>query len=151
MERKGTNMFFKKINNENESKSYYYFNPYIFGYYYNPNTKEELMFNKKEIQAMKGLSALAGVKDNYKEIFYTIAKIAFKHKELNFQKIFNGLWKEAQKAYINNKEEYKEGIKKEERGFFIDKDGFYHHTLKEYFWHKAIMDGIIAYETKMGL
>ena len=34
---------------------------------------------------------------------------------------------------------------------FIDEDGFYHHSLKEYSWHRAITDGIIAYEMKMGI
>ena len=151
MEQKGTAMFFKKINNETESKSYYCFNPSVYGYYYHPDTQEELMFNHKEVQAMLGLSAKAGAADHYRDIFYSICRIAVDNKNLTFKNIMNGIWKEVQKAYINNKEEYKKEIKKEENGFFIDGDGFYHHSLKEYSWHRAITDGIIAYETKMGL
>ena len=151
MERKGKSMFFKKNNNKKESKSYNCFNPCLYGYYYNPIAGEELMFNHKELQTMLDLSALAGAADHYKEIFYSICRIAFKHKEMTFKNIMNGIWKEVQKAYINNKEEYKKEIQKEERGFYVDHDGFYHHSLKEYCWSNAITDGIIAYETKMGL
>ena len=144
-------MFFKKINNETESKSFYCFNPHIEGFYYNSIAGEELLFNKKELQSMLDLSALASAKGHYRDIFYSICRIAFKHKKMTFKNIMNGIWKEVQKAYINNKEEYKKEIQKEERGYFIDEDGFYHHSLKEYRWHRAIIDGIIAYETKMGL
>ena len=151
MERKGTAMFFKKIANATESKSFICFNPHIEGCYYHPDTQEELLFNKKEIQAMLDLSYLAGAANNYRDIFYSICRIAFECKNLTFKNIMNGIWKEVQKAYINNKEEYNKEIQKEERGYFIDEDGFYHHSLKEYRWHRAITDGIIAYETKMGL
>ena len=151
MERKGNSMFFKGIANKEESKSYYCFNPCLYGYYYNPNAKEELMFNHKELQAMLNLSALAGAKDHYRDIFYSICRIAVDNKNLTFKNIMNGIWKEVEKAYINNKEEYNKEIQKEEKGFYVDHDGFYHHSLKEYCWHRAITDGIIAYETKMGL
>lgn len=151
MERKGKNMFFKKIANETEIKSNYCFNPCIYGYYYHPDTEEELMFNHKELQAMLDLSAKAGPADHYKEIFYSICRIAVDNKNFTFKKIMKGIWKEVEKAYINRKEEYKEGIQKEERGFYVDHDGFYHHSLKEYCWHRAITDGITAHERKMGL
>lgn len=151
MERKGTAMFFKKIANENESKSYYCFNPHVYGYYYHPDTQEELLFNHKEVQTLLDMNALAGPADHYKEIFYSVCRIAVENKKMTFKKIMKGIWKEVQKAYINNKEEYKEGIQKEEKGFYVDHDGFYHHSLKEYCWSRAITDGIIAYETKMGL
>ena len=151
MERKGTAMFFKKINNEKETKSFYCFNPCIYGYYYHPDTEEELLFNHKELQSILDLNALAGAKDHYNDIFYAVCRIAFKHKKMTFKNIMKGIWKEVQKAYINNKEGYKKEIKKEENGFFIDGDGFYHHSLKEYSWHRAITDGIIAYKMKMGI
>lgn len=151
MERKGKSMFFKKIANENESKSNYCFNPSVYGYYYHPDTQEELMFNPKEVQTMLGLSAKAGAAAHYRDIFYSICRIAVDNKKMTFKKIFHGIWKEVEKAYINNKEEYKEGIKKEERGFFIDNDGFYHHSLKEYCWSRAITEGLAAYKTKMGI
>ena len=151
MERKGTAMFFKKIANENESKSYYCFNPHVYGYYYHPDTQEELMFNHKEVQAMLNLSAKGGAADHYRDIFYSVCTIAVSNKNLTFKNIMNSIWKEVEKAYINNKEEYKKEIKKEERGFFIDEGGFYHHSLKEYCWSRAINDGITAYETKMGI
>ena len=144
-------MFFKKIANETESKSSYCFNPHVYGYYYNPNTKEELLFNHKELQSMLDLNALAGAKDHYNDIFHAVCTIAVNNKNLTFKNIMNGIWKEVQKAYINNKEEYKKEIKKEENGFFIDEDGFCHHSLKEYCWSNAITDGIISYKTKMGL
>ena len=151
MERKGAAMFFKKINTETESKSYYCFNPSINGCYYNFNAGEELMFNKKEIQTMLGLNALAGAKDHYNDIFYSVAKIAVENKKMTFKEIMNGIWKEVEKAYINRKKEYKEEIQKKERGFYIDNDGFYHHSLKEYYWSRAITDGLDAYKTKMGI
>lgn len=151
MERKGTAMFFKKINNETESKSYYTFNPCIDGCYYNSIAMEELLFNHKELQSMLDLNALAGAADHYRDIFYAISTIAFKHKNLTFKNIMKGIWKEVEKAYVNRKEEYKEGIQKEEKGFYVDHDGFYHHSLKEYCWHRAITDGIITYKMKMGI
>ena len=151
MERKGTAMFFKKIANETESKSFYWFNPHIDGCYYNSIAMEELLFNHKELQTMLDLSALAGAADHYRDIFYAISTIAFKHKNFTFKKIMKGIWKEVEKSYISNKEEYKKEINKEERGFYVDHDGFYHHSLKEYCWSRAITDGLTAYETKMGL
>ena len=151
MEQKGKSMFFKGIANEKDSKSNYCFNPCLYGYYYNPIAGEELMFNHKELQTMLDLSALAGAADHYRDIFYAISTIAFKHKNFTFKKIMKGIWKEVEKSYISNKEEYKKEINKEERGFFIDEEGFYHHSLKEYCWSRAINDGIIAYETKMGI
>ena len=151
MERKGTAMFFKKINNETESKSYYTFNPCIDGCYYNSIAGEELMFNHKELQTMLDLSALAGAADHYKEIFYSVCRIAVNNKKMTFKKIMKGIWKEVGNSYINRKEEYKKEINKEERGYYVDEEGFYHHSLKEYYWHRAITDGIITYETKMGL
>ena len=151
MERKGKSMFFKGIANKEESKSYYCFNPCLYGYYYNSIATEELLFNHEELQSMLDLNALAGAKDHYNDIFYAICKIAFKNKKMTFKKIMNGMWKEVEKSYINRKEEYKKEIKKEERGFFIDEEGFYHHSLKEYCWSRAINDGITAYETKMGI
>ena len=151
MERKGTAMFFKKIANATESKSYNCFNPSVYGCYYHPDTEEELLFNHKEVQTMLDINALAGPADHYKEIFYSVCRIAVGNKKMTFKKIMKGIWKEVQKAYINRKEEYKKEIKKEERGFFIDEEGFYHHSLKEYCWSRAINDGITAYETKMGI
>ena len=151
MERKGKSMFFKKINNKKESKSYNCFNPCLYGYYYNPIAGEELMFNHKELQTMLDLSALAGAADHYKEIFYSICRIAVNNKKMTFKKIMKGIWKEVGNSYINRKEEYKKEINKEERGYYVDEEGFYHHSLKEYCWSRAITDGLTAYETKMGL